>query len=170
MERAGEATWLEGRQLSATKSAVHAPGFEDFVVGESWRTYRRTVTEADLSNFTQLAGLNMPIFVDADWAQREGPHGGRIAPGFLICTYSAGMLESVLGANTLAGLSMDGFHFKMPVRPGDTLCCEVMIEGAKPTSDGKRGVLSLAVTVLNQRAEAVLVYKTRVLMKMRAAH
>jgi len=151
------------------KSAVHAPGFEDFAVGETWRTYRRTVTEADLSNFTQLAGLNLPIFVDEDWAKKEGPYGGRIVPGFLICTYSAGMLESVLGANTLAGLSMDAFSFKAPVRPGDTLACEVTVADAKPASDGKRGVLSLAVKVLNQREEAVLEYRTKVLMTKRTA-
>ena len=151
------------------KSAVHAPGFEDFAVGEIWRTYRRTVTDADLSAFTQLAGLKLPIFVDDDWATKEGPYGGRIVPGFLICTVSAGMLESVLGANTLAGLSMDGFNFKAPVRPGDTLACEVTVEDAKPASDGRRGVLSLAVKVLNQREEAVLEYKTKVLMKKRGA-
>jgi acyl dehydratase len=151
------------------KSAVHAPGFEDFVVGESWRTYRRTVTEADLVNFTQLAGLHLPIFVDDDWAKRESPHGGRIVPGFLICAVSAGMLESVLGANTLAGLSMDAFTFKVPVRPGDTLACEVAVTDARETSDARRGVLSLAVKVLNQREEAVLEYRTRVLMKKRAA-
>ena len=148
---------------------MHAPGFEDFAVGETWRTYRRTVTEADLVGFTQLAGLKLPIFVDEDWAKRESPYGGRIVPGFLICTFSAGMLESVLGANTLAGLSMDAFTFKAPVRPGDTLCCEVTVEGAKETSDGARGVLSLAVKVLNQGGEAVLNYQTRVLMKKRAS-
>jgi acyl dehydratase len=149
------------------KSAVHAPGFEDLAAGETWRTYRRTVTEADLVGFTQLAGLKLPIFVDEDWARRESPYGGRIVPGFLICTFSAGMLESVLGANTLAGLSMDAFRFIAPVRPGDTLACEVTVESAKEASDGKRGVLSLAVKVVNQMDAAVLEYKTRVLMKKR---
>lgn len=149
------------------RSAVHAPGFEEFVVGETWRTYRRTVTEADLVSFTQLAGLRLPIFVDDDWAKRESPYGGRIVPGFLICTFAAGMLESVLGANTLAGLSMDAFTFKAPVRPGDTLGCEVTVDAAKEASDGKRGVLSLAVKVVNQAEAAVLEFKTRVLMNKR---
>lgn len=150
------------------KSAVHAPGFEDFAVGEVYRTYRRTVTETDLVGFVQLAGLRLPIFVDDDWARHKSPYGGRIVPGFLICTFSAGMLESVLGANTLAGLSMDGFQFKAPVFPGDTLGCEVKIAGAKDTSDGRRGVLSLEIKVLNQRAEPVLEYTTRVLMSKKS--
>ena len=150
------------------KSAIHAPGFEDFTVGEVFSTYRRTVTETDLVIFTQLAGLRLPIFVDDDWARRESPHGGRIAPGFLICTISAGMLESVLGANTIAGLSMDGLRFHALVRPGDTLRCEVGVSAARPTSDGKRGVLSLDVRVLNQMDVAVLDYSTRVLLAKNA--
>jgi acyl dehydratase len=150
------------------KSAVHAPGFEDFAVGEVYTTYRRTVTEADLVNFIQLSGVRAPIFLDDHWARRESPHGGRIAPGFLTCTVSAGMLESVLGANTIAGLSMDGFRFHAPVRPGDTLGCEVSIVDAKPTSDGRRGVLTLGVSVKNQHDACVLEYTSRVLIARRA--
>lgn len=150
------------------RSAVHAPYFEDFAAGETWRSYRRTVTDADLSTFTQLAGLRLPIFVDEDWAKRESPYGGRIVPGFLICTVAAGMLESVLGANTLAGLSMDRFVFRAPVRPGDTLRCDVKVAEAKPASDGKRGVLTLEVGVDNQRDERVLDFQTKVLVKGRA--
>lgn len=149
------------------KSAVHAPFFEDFAAGETWRTYRRTVTDADLSAFTQLAGLKLPIFVDEDWAKKESGYGGRICPGFLVCTFAAGMMESVLGANTLAGLGMDKFVFRAPVRPGDTLCCDVKIAGAKPASDGKRGVLSLEIGVNNQRDERVLDFDAKVLMKGR---
>ena len=164
MVGAGQVT----RSRRKLKSAVHAPGFEDFAVGEVFSTYRRTVTETDLVNFTQLAGLRLPIFVDDHWARRESPHGGRIAPGFLACTLSAGMLESVLGANTIAGLSMDGFRFHAPVRPGDTLGCEISIDAAKETSDGKRGVLSLGIKVINQHAITVLEYSTRVMLRKNA--
>jgi len=67
---------------------------------------------------------------------------------------------------------MDSFEFKAPVKPGDTLCCEVTVAGAKETSDGRRGVLSQEIKVLKvryERAEEVLAYSTRVLMKRKAA-
>ncbi|MBM3556241.1 MAG: hypothetical protein FJX47_11905, partial [Alphaproteobacteria bacterium] len=121
----------------------------------------------DLASFTQLAGLKLPIFVDDDWAKRCSPHGGRIVPGFLICAFAAGMMESVLGANILAGLGMDRFVFRKPVRPGDTLYCDVTVTDAKATSDGGRGVVSLAIGVNNQRDERVLDFNSQVLMKGR---
>ena len=75
------------------------------------------------------------------------------------------MLESVLGENTLAGLGMDTFRFKRPVRPGDTLCCEIGVLESRETSKAAQYILKLQVRVLNQRDELVLEYTSTVLMK-----
>lgn len=137
--------------------------YDDFEVGQVYVTYHRTVTETDLVNFTQFAGMRMPIFIDEERA-RQSTHGGRIAPGFLTASVSAGMLESVLGENTLAGLSMDEFRFNAAVRPGDTLGAEITIEKKKETSNPARGIVTARVRVLNQREDCVLEYVTSVLM------
>ncbi len=137
--------------------------FDDFEVGQIFETYHRTVTETDLVNFTQFAGLRLPIFIDDEHAKKS-THGGRIIPGFLTASVSAGMLESVLGDSTLAGLGMDEFRFNAAVRPGDTLGAEVAIEKKKETSNATRGILSVRVRVINQREDCVLEYAATVLM------
>jgi acyl dehydratase len=144
--------------------AQPARRFGDFAVGQVYSTYRRTVTEADLIAFVQFAGLRLPLFIDEEQA-RASPHGGRIVPGFLTASVSAGMLESVLGENTLAGLGLDAFRFKMPVRPGDTLGCLIRVEETKATRDPTRGVLTVSVRVANQHDETVLEYRATVLMR-----
>jgi acyl dehydratase len=141
--------------------------FEDFEAGACVRTYRRTVTETDLVNFTSFAGLRLPMFIDEEFARRETPYGGRIAPGFLTASLSAGMLESVLGDATLAGLSMDGFRFTAPVRPGDTIGAEITIESRRETRDPGRGIVAARVRVENQRGEQVLEFTTTVLVRRR---
>ncbi len=138
--------------------------FDDFQVGQTFRTYRRTLTETDLVNFTQFAGLKLPIFIDAE-AARQSAHGGRIMPGFLTASVSAGMLESVVGDRILAALGMDEFRFKMPVRPGDTLGAEVRVDRKKETSDPSRGVLTLHVKLVNQHDQAVLEYLVTLLLE-----
>ncbi len=142
-----------------------APGFDDFQVGDVHVSYRRTVTQTHLVNFTAMAGMQLPLFIDHEYARAAGPFGEPIAPGFLTASLSGGMLESVLGSNTLAGLGMDGFRFQVPVKLGDTLHAEVRIESKKDTKDAGRGVLGVQVSVLNQREEPVLEYSTKVLMK-----
>lgn len=149
--------------MTHSQPAVPSRRFDDFAVGQVFHTYRRTVTEADLVAFTQFAGLRLPIFLDEEHARRS-PHGGRIAPGFLTASVSAGMLESVLGEHTLAGLGMDAFRFKQPVHPGDTLGALVTVTAKKDTKDAARGILTVQVQVSNQNADVVLEYSTTVLM------
>lgn len=138
--------------------------FEEIDLDEVFTSYGRTVTEADVVNFCALAGLKLPIFIDDEFA-RSGPHGSRIAPGFLTASISAGMLESVLGPDTIAGLGMDEFRFRTPVRPGDTLRALVTVTERKPSRDPDRGVVGVSVQVLNQRDECPLSYRTTVMMR-----
>jgi len=141
-----------------------SPGFDSFNVGDVHVSYGRTVTQAHLVNFTSMAGMQLPLFINHDRA-KTGPFGEPVAPGFLTASLSGGMMESVLGNNTLAGLGMDGFRFKTPVKAGDTLHAEVEIVSKKDTQDAGRGVLGVQVNVINQRAELVLEYTAKVLMK-----
>jgi len=143
------------------------PRFDDFDVGAVYRTYGRTVTEADLVSFTSFAGLRLPVFVDDEYARNQSPHGGRIAPGFLTASLTAGMIESILGPDLLAGLSLDEFRFHTPVRPGDTLHAEIGIDEKRETKAGNRGILKLAIRVFNQKGECPLEYRSTVLMDRR---
>ena len=143
------------------------PRFDDFEVGAAYRSYGRTVTEADLVTFTSFAGLCLPIFVDDEYARTQSPHGGRIAPGFLTASLTAGMIDSVLGPDVLAGLSLDDFIFHAPVRPGDTLRAEITVDEKRETRAGDRGILKLAIRVLNQKGESPLEYRSTVLMDRR---
>lgn len=148
--------------------AAPAPDFDSLGVGDVHVSYARTLTEAHLVQFTAMAGMLLPVFIDHDSAA-QGPFGGPIAPGFLTASLSGGMMESVLGRHVLAGLGMDAFRFLAPVRVGDTLHAEVAITGKTPTRDPARGVVDLGMAVLNQHGEAVLRYTAKVLMRRNAA-
>ncbi len=143
---------------------VPAPSFDAFNVGDVHVSYARTVTPTHLVNFTAMAGMTLPAFIDHAKAA-GGPFGEPIAPGFLTASFSGGMMESVLGHNTLAGLGMDGFRFHAPVKAGDTLHAEVEIASKKETRDATRGVIGVAMRVINQRNELVLDYTAKVMMK-----
>jgi len=149
---------------AAARILPPAPGFDDFQVGEVHVSYGRTVTETHLVNFTALAGLQLPLFIDRDHASKQTAFGGPIAPGFLTASLSAGMLESILGPRTLAGLGMDGLRFRAPVRIGDTLHAEVTVQAKKPSKDPGRGVLELKIQVINQHAQVAMEYQAAVLM------
>jgi acyl dehydratase len=139
--------------------------FDSFVVGEQVETPGRTVTEADIVLFTGLAGIRLPVFIDDEWCRRHTSYGGRIAPGLMTAAFAVGMMEDVLGGNALAALGLDAFRFHVPVRPGDTLHAQVQVTAKRDTSDGARGILSLAVRVFNQREEQAMDFAGTFLMR-----
>ncbi|WP_298215576.1 MaoC family dehydratase [Acidocella sp.] len=137
---------------------------DDFTIGDEYKSYGRTVTEADIVNFTCFAGLKVPIFINDEFARKHTPFGGRIAPGLMTAALAAGMMEDILGPATIAALDL-GFKFFAPVKPGDTLRATVTVEDKKNLSDGERGIFFGCVRLFNQRQEQVLEMKEKLMMR-----
>ena len=144
---------------------MNARTMDDFTVGETIDTHGRTVTEADIVNFTGMAGISLPVFIDDEWCRRHTPYGGRISPGLMTAAFAVGMMEGVLGSNVIAALALDEFRFAVPVKPGDTIHARVSVLDKRDTSDRKRGVLKIGVAVINQRDEQVLGFQGTFLMR-----
>lgn len=140
---------------------------DDLNPGDVFKSYGRTVTEADIVWFTCFAGLKLPIFIDEEFGRKHTPFGGRISPGLMTASLAAGMMEEILGPATIAALELSNFKFTVPVRPGDTLRAEIAVEDKKNLSDGKRGIMFGRVRVFNQRDEQVLEFTEKLMMHRR---
>ena len=90
--------------------------YEEYSIGEKFTSYARTMTEADLVNYTCLAGLKLPLFIDDEFCKKHSIFGTRVFPGLMTASIAAGMLEDILGKYTLAALGLDKFKFSAPVR------------------------------------------------------
>jgi len=137
---------------------------DDLKSGDVFKSYGRTVTEADIVWFTCFAGLKLPIFINEEFGRKHTPFGGRISPGLMTASLAAGMMEEILGPATIAALELSNFKFTVPVRPGDTIRAEVAVEDKKDLSDGKRGIMFGRVRVFNQRDEQVLEFTEKLMM------
>ena len=124
--------------------------YEEYSVGEVFESYGRTITEADIVNYTCFAGLKLPMFIDEEFSQKHSLFKTRVAPGLMTASIAAGMLEDILGKYTLAALGLDRFKFSAPVKAGDTLHTRITVEALKDTSAADRGVINVKIEVLNQ--------------------
>jgi acyl dehydratase len=123
---------------------------EEFEVGRRFSTPRRTITESDLMTFAGLTGDHNPLHVDAVFAAAS-PFGGLIAHGPMIIGLAFGLgSRAGLFEGTVLGLLGLTWDFRAPVRPGDTLAAEITVTEARRTKDGTRGVVGLALDVVNQ--------------------
>lgn len=139
--------------------------FEDVRLDETFVSYGRTLTEADIVQFTNLAGLKLPIFIDAEHCRVHSPFGQRIAPGLMIQAFAAGMMEELIGPHTIAALGFGESRFTRPAFIGDTLRTHSQVASKRLTSTPGRGIIEIALRVTNQRQETVMDASYRLLMR-----
>jgi len=130
--------------------------WQDLQVGQRWRTFRRTITEADLVNFINATGMLEAIFIEDGY--EGGAIQGRPVPGALTYTFIEGFILQSMIQGT--GLAMLELHQKIlaPVCVGDSIDAVVEVTGVRPTSKGNRAVVTSRITVSNQRREPVMEY------------
>lgn len=139
--------------------------FDRLEVGAGFRSQGRTITETDLVSFAALTGDRHPLHTDAEWAAAS-EFGGRIAHGSMVLSYCVGMVPF----DPRWVLALRGFErvaFKRPVRIGDTVHVEGEVEGLREI-DGLTGLVVFNWRVANQRGDAVVLAKARVVWRREA--
>lgn len=134
-------------------------------MGDRFRTFRRTITEADLVGFIGVTGMLEAIFIDTTY--EGGAIAGRPVPAALTYALVEGLiLQSMMQGTGLALLEVHKRILK-PVLVGDSVAAEIEILEVRPTSRGGRAVVVSRVDILNQRSEMVISYTVSRLLKGR---
>ena len=141
--------------------------FEDFNVGDRFKSPSRTLTDAHFMFFAGMTGDNHPIHYDDEYGKKTR-YGRRLAHGLLLTSLTA------VGASTLAPFIEDSIvafveqttRFRAPVFIGDTIypAHEVVALERKRSV----GLLTLRVSLRNQRGDIVLDGEHRYLIAYRA--
>jgi acyl dehydratase len=132
--------------------------FDDLKVGMQFRTHRRTILEADLAAFVNLAWLTEELFAV------EEENKKRLVPGALVYSFAEGLLLPTMQDTGLAFLNAT-LDVKAPTVVGDTIHVESEVTEHRPASKGERGLVRFANKVVNQRGEVVLAYNPLRLLK-----
>ncbi len=130
----------------------HKVCFEDVVIGQTWRSPSRTLTDQDLRTFTELSGDRLEIHLD-DQVARESRFGRRIAQGLLGTVIASGLRDVPGKPEVLLGLSVS-VEFKKPIFPGDSLHVEEELI-AKREGKPKEGVVVYRRRLINQNGDVV---------------
>lgn len=128
--------------------------FDEFEVGQTFVSPRRTITEADVANFAGISGDFNPLHTDEEFA-RTTQFGGRIFHGPGVFAIATG-LESRLGIKEGTAIAFLGMTWNMraAVKIGDTIhVSETVKECRASSSKPDRGIVTFAVEVRNQHGE-----------------
>lgn len=144
--------------------------FEDFAVGQKYRSAGRTVTESDISWFAGLSGDTIALAINSEVA-KQSDFGGRIAQGMLGSSILFGLWVR-LGLMELNGIALleSDWRYLLPIRPGDTIHAECEVTKVKLSSKPRRGTVFLRINGINQLDEAVQEGNIVFLMKARGLY
>lgn len=144
--------------------------YDDFAAGDLYRHWPgRTITEFDDTLFAQLTLNQHPLHSDAHFAAQT-QHGQRLVVGTLVFSLAVGMTVADISGRAIANLEYESVQHLGPTFHGDTLYAETeVLEKRESAGKADRGIVYVETRVHNQRGEAVMTFRRRVLVPKRPA-
>ncbi len=141
--------------------------FDDFEIGQEFRTVGRTITETDIINFAGLSGDFNQLHTDREFAKKT-PFGQPIAHGMLVASIATGAINrlGVIEGTAMAFLGL-AWQFLKPVLIGDTVSVLAKVKEKKETKHSDRGIVVFSAQVLNQSDEVVQEGQWTMMMRRR---
>ena len=126
-------------------------------IGDTWKTESRTVTIDDIEQFAEFTGDKFYAHMDEEAAKASPIFEGRVAHGYLLLSFAAGLFVDPDPGPVLANTGLENLRFLTPVYPGDSIRVELTVR-AKSIKSEDTGQVRWAVEVFNQKDELVATY------------
>jgi oxepin-CoA hydrolase/3-oxo-5,6-dehydrosuberyl-CoA semialdehyde dehydrogenase len=129
----------------------------ELAIGDTWKTGSRTVTLDDIEHFANFTGDKFYAHMDEEAAKASPIFEGRVAHGYLVLSFAAGLFVDPDPGPVLANTGLENLRFLTPLYPGDSMRVELSVR-AKSLKSEDTGVVRWAVEIFNQQDELVATY------------
>ena len=133
-------------------------GFKELQIGETLETEARVITLEDIETFAEFTGDTFYAHMDQAAAARNPFFPGRVAHGYLLLSFAAGLFVDPDEGPVLANTGLETLRFVKPVEPGDSIKAKLTVETKTPRNDDY-GEVRWHVVLSNQDGESVANYK-----------
>jgi oxepin-CoA hydrolase/3-oxo-5,6-dehydrosuberyl-CoA semialdehyde dehydrogenase len=118
----------------------------------------RTVTLADVEHFAEFTGDTFYAHMDPEAARANPFFDGRVAHGYLVLSFAAGLFVQPDPGPVLANYGLENLRFLTPVYPGDALTVTLTCKQIIPRDDAAYGEVRWDADVTNQDGAPVARY------------
>ncbi len=129
----------------------------ELAIGDTLKTGSRTVTLEDIEHFALVTGDTFYAHMDEEAAKASPVFEGRVAHGYLILSFAAGLFVDPDPGPVLANTGLENLRFLTPLYPGDSMRVELTVR-SKSLKSEDTGVVRWAVEIFNQKDELVATY------------
>ena len=146
-----------------TESAPHVfrKYFEDLKIGDTVTTHKRTITEADISNFANLSWDH--FYAHTDHTSLNGTIFEKpVAHGYFVLSAAAGLFVDAAKGPVILNYGIEECRFTKPVYAGTTMGVRLTVkekitQEPKDELDTPKGIVKFLVDVYDQTGETIAI-------------
>ena len=150
--------WIPKATIETDKPHPFTRTFHDVELGDTLLSRSREITLEDIETFAHFTGDTFYAHMDEEAAKANPFFPGRVAHGYLLISFAAGLFVQPDPGPVLANTGLDNLRFMKPVQAGDSIKVQLTVMAKTPRND-EYGEVRWHVTLTNQDDEAVAEYE-----------
>jgi oxepin-CoA hydrolase/3-oxo-5,6-dehydrosuberyl-CoA semialdehyde dehydrogenase len=150
--------WNQGAPQNTEDVHPFRKSLADLRIGDTVTAGPRRVTTQDIEHFAEFTGDTFYAHMDEEAARANPFFDGRVAHGYLIVSFAAGLFVHPDPGPVLANYGLENLRFLTPVYPGDELTVTLTCKQITPREDAEHGEVRWDTTVTNQDGKPVASY------------
>ncbi len=150
--------WTRGADRNDPGVHPFRKTFEQLEIGDSLETEPREISLDDIQHFAEFTGDTFYAHTDEEAAAKNPFFEGRVAHGYLVVSFAAGMFVDPDFGPVLANYGVDDLRFITPVNYGDSLRVRLTCKQKTLRADTGYGEVRWDAEITNQDDEIVAQY------------
>jgi oxepin-CoA hydrolase / 3-oxo-5,6-dehydrosuberyl-CoA semialdehyde dehydrogenase len=150
--------WVRGSERTVTDVHPFRKHLEELRIGDTVVGGPRRVSQEDVEHFAEFTGDTFYAHLDAEAAAANPFFGERVAHGYLVVSFAAGLFVDPAPGPVLANFGVDSLRFLTPVRFGDELTITLTAKQITPRDSADYGEVRWDADVTNADGDSVARY------------
>ena len=147
--------WIPGATEITEDNHPFTRTFTELAIGETYYSPSRTISIDDIEHFAHFTGDTFYAHMDEAAAKRNPFFPGRVAHGYLLLSFAAGLFVQPDEGPVLANTGLDNLRFMTPVSAGDAIKVRLVVKHKTP----RNGEIRWHVLLSNQNDDVVAEYE-----------
>ncbi|SJN28450.1 Aldehyde dehydrogenase, PaaZ [Microbacterium esteraromaticum] len=150
--------WHAGASTNSDDQHPFRKSLSELRIGDQLASATREVTLDDIETFAQFTGDTFYAHMDEDAAAANPFFPGRVAHGYLLVSWAAGLFVDPEPGPVLANYGLENLRFITPVSPGDSIRVDLTAKQITPRETDEYGEVRWDAVIHNQNDEIVATY------------
>lgn len=151
--------WVPGSSESTDERHPFRKNFAEIQIGDTIRTGSREVSLEDIEHFASFTGDTFYAHMDEEAAAANPFFGRRVAHGYLMLSFAAGLFVDPAPGPVLANYGLNSLSFMQPLYPGDTMRVRLTCKEKVARLGNDFGEVRWDVTIFNQNDDICATYE-----------